>query len=510
MAITNELVTEYSVTLKDQTLTVLNNLQTSFQKINTLATDFGKIFTGGQDITSFFKQFVSGANDIQNMSKATGISTKSIQEWTYAAKAFGVSADSILSDMKSLKASQAIGEKDLIRLSKTFSKSSAFYSQQLGQYLGMSQDMITVLRQGPAAIQKMLDEAHKMGAVLDDQKIKQAAEAQSNFNKSMAAFQGNAQQVIAQILPKLNEWLEKLNEFMANHPEKTLEYIGKALKVIIGMNVASWLIRTGTEFGKFFKIINNTQEATTKMGSAFSQMVTGMSKKTGALGAIGKSISGFGAILSKLTDIVKFFTAAWATWEISRGIGKLLGLDDENRVLGKWFAEAGEQAGDIFYGLYKMLGGGQGYDIRNLSPEELNRRRMDAGISVQPDYYENEKNENEEYGDDEIIEIPQPEDIQYVEPEEPKEEKTNIYDSLANTNQKLKELQECKFAENTEECFNRWKAKYDSDQPTQPLQQPQSQYTTNNNSESTNTTNNSTIIYNVSGDTTTGSVFSGT
>jgi hypothetical protein len=379
MAITNELVTEYSVTLKDQTLTVLNNLQTSFEKINNLATDFGKILTGGQDFTSFFKQFVSGATDIRNMAKATGISTKAIQEWSYAAKASGVSADSVLNDMKSLKAQYAIGEKDLLRLSKTFSKSSAFYSQQLGSYLGMSQDMITLLRQGPEEVKKLLDEAHKMNAVLSEEQISKAATAQEEFNKTMAAFTGTLQQVMAEnVLPKITEFFEKLNKYLGEHPDQMLEKVGAAFKIIVGIKFVSWITKVGSELGKFSKIMIDTKTQSLAMSNTFSSAVNEMAKKEKTIGAIGKTLQGLGSGISKLTGFLKTMSMAWAAFEIGQGIGKLLGLDDENNALGKWFSEAGEDAGDLIYELFK----GKNKGISDLPEEELNKIRASVGLKV--------------------------------------------------------------------------------------------------------------------------------
>ena len=379
MAIQNEIVTEWSVTLKDQTLTVLNNLMTSFEKINGLASDFGKILTGGQDFTSFFKQFVSGATDIRNMAKATGISTKAIQEWSYAAKASGVSADSILGDMKSLKAQYAIGEKDLLRLSKTFSKSSAFYSQQLGSYLGMSQDMITLLRQGPEEVKKLLDEAHKMNAVLSEEKINKAATAQEEFNKTMAAFAGTLQQVMAEnVLPKITEFFEKLNKYLGEHPDQMLEKVGAAFKVIVGIKITSWVIKAGFELKKFGNILNDTQVACIKIGDSYGKMVKELAKSEKPIGAVGRSLQWLGSGVSKVTGLIKGLSMAWAAFEFGQGLGKLLGLDDENSTLGKWFAKIGEGTGDL---LYKLFGGKEA-GISDLPEEELNKIRASVGLKV--------------------------------------------------------------------------------------------------------------------------------
>lgn len=330
MALQNELVTTWSVIMDDRTLTVLSNLQTSFERINSVAEEFGKIFTGGLDLTSFFKQFISGANDLENLAKATGYSTDALQEWSYAAKASGVSADSVLNDMKSLKASYAIGEKDLLRLANTFSKSSAFYSQQLGQYLGMSQDMINLLRQGPEAVQSLLDEAHKMGAVIPKEEIEKAAEAQREFNKAMAAFQGNAQQVVAQILPTLNKWLEKINTFMKDHPEQNLEQISRILKIIAGISLGNKIYGWVNSFLQFNKIIFETNKYLDEMVSKDPQMV----KFAG-------SIKGIGTALKMISFV-----------GLAEGLSELLDIITD----GKWSDALGNFWGDFFYDPSRTMG----------------------------------------------------------------------------------------------------------------------------------------------------------
>jgi len=323
MAEVNELVTAYSVVLDDKTLTVLTNLQTSFERINDVASDFGKIFTGGMDITSFFKQFVSGANDLENLAKATGYSTDALQEWSYAAKASGVSADAVLNDMKNLKASYAIGEKDLLRLSKTFSKSSAFYSQQLGQYLGMSQDMINLLKQGPEAVQNLLDEAHKMGTVIPKEEIEKAAKAQREFNKSMAAFQGNAQQVVAQILPTLNKWLEKLNKYMGEHPEETLNAIGRAIKFAFAVKTITTVMDLTNKVLQFNRTLVDTNTA-----------IDTMIAKEGAIGKLGQTFKGLGMAIKMISFV-----------GLAEGLSELLDVITD----GKWSEALGNFWGDFFY-----------------------------------------------------------------------------------------------------------------------------------------------------------------
>jgi len=108
-----------------------------------------------------------------------------------------------------------------------------------------------------------------------------------------------------------------------------------------------------------------------------------LTKKTGKfvisnLKTVGGALSKLGGAALRMAGPLALYAGALSA---GYGLGKLLGLDDENSYLGSKVAKAGEWVGDKAHSIYKWWKGDEG-DISKLSPEELNKIRATNGLKL--------------------------------------------------------------------------------------------------------------------------------
>ena len=375
MAEANEIVTSFSVVLKDQALTVLTNLYTAFDKINDKASEFGKFVTGQADVTELFRNFLTGSNDIMQLSRATGYSAETLQKWSYAAKAAGVSAESVLGDMKNLQNHYITSEKGLLNLARSFQKMSPIIRQQYGSWYGMSQDTINLLSQGPEAVKKWLDEAEKMGAVIPKEDLEKAAEAHKKWETTLESFRKTAEKTLTPFVEGMTKALEKVNEFMKNNPEKVLNGINTALKFMIGMKVTRWVVSAGKEFLTFTRTIGDTQAAVGKLSNAYLQSLRSMSRQGGTIGAIGNGLRKLRLLCFDLTKAINGVAMAFAASEI---IDMLTGgkySDAMGNFWGDFFSDPSRTINDRMYKGINWLGEKTGWWEQKENPYDFGKVR---------------------------------------------------------------------------------------------------------------------------------------
>lgn len=378
MTIINEAVLQYSIVLKDQALTALSNLQTAVDRINESASKLGTYLTGKGDLKSFFMDVLSGSNDLLNLSKTTGFSTEALQKWSYAAKSAGVSSEAILSNMKSLKGQWGIGEKDLVRYAKSFQKMGAWGRYQMGSLLGMSEDMITLLSQGPDAVQKWLDEAEKMGAVLPKDEIEKAAEAHKKWNTTLESFHKTSEKTLTPFIEKFTIILNKINEFQKNNPDKTFNLIETALKQILALGITSWAIKTVSSLKQIWKVLtpfpetlNSSARAAESMGREISGAVDATSdfgNQTQNVEKLNRSFSGLKNTINGIVSIFKGFV-----------MGEVIAEWIDALTNGKYSDKLGEFWGDVFFKagkVYDKITGKTNTVNPMATPEELSKKYL--------------------------------------------------------------------------------------------------------------------------------------
>lgn len=231
MATVNELVTALGFELKPDALKNINNFEVGISHLQDAVGKLGRMLTGGLSMKDYFSSALGRSQDIMNSAKAIGMSTDALQEWQYAAKASGVSAESVISDIENLRANFFMTEKGMLRLADSFKRMSAGGAYWYGNMYGLSKDTVLMLRQGSAALKQMQDEAHKVGAITPQEEIEKAAKLNAELEKRKVALQKVVDTIILKVAPVVEKMLKKFDEWMAADP-------GRAQLVIEGITAA--------------------------------------------------------------------------------------------------------------------------------------------------------------------------------------------------------------------------------------------------------------------------------
>jgi hypothetical protein len=253
MATVNELVTALGFELKPDALKNINNFEVGISHLQDAVGKLGRMLTGGLSMKDYFSNAMGRSQDIMNSAKAIGMSTDALQEWQYAAKASGVSAESVISDIENLRANFFMTEKGMLRLADSFKRMSAGGAYWYGNMYGLSKDTVLMLRQGSAALKQMQDEAHKMGAITPKEEIEKAAKLNAELEKRKVALQKIVDTIILKVAPVVEKMLKKFDEWMAADPGRAQLVIEGITAALVGL--ASSQILSG--IGEFINLIKS-------------------------------------------------------------------------------------------------------------------------------------------------------------------------------------------------------------------------------------------------------------
>lgn len=263
MAIANELVQLLSFKLSDQSKAAfetfkkgLDDLRTGMKTVATAAT------AAGTAIAYTIKSVSDGAVELTNLSKTTGIATKTLQEYKYAAESVGVSADAVTSDLKMLMetmsspipgefnealfmmgisirdASGKMKSADSL-LGDIADKLNGMNEQKALQWanrLGLSNDTLVLIKQGRLSLEQLRKEANALGAVIPEETLKRGAEFKKSLNALEFAFKGVGRTVALSVAPgltnvvnKIKDWIVANSQILRQGIEKTAKGLGEGL-----------------------------------------------------------------------------------------------------------------------------------------------------------------------------------------------------------------------------------------------------------------------------------------
>lgn len=221
MAVINELITELGINLKEGSVKKIDEIEGKISGLTESFEKIGKTMTGGLGIKDFFGGALGRAQDIMNSAKAIGFSTKSLQEWQYAAKASGVSAESVISDLDNLHTNFFMSEKGVLRLADSFKRMSIEGARWWGNQLGISDQTVLMLRQGSGAIKDLQAEAHKMNAIIPEEELEKARKMNLELEVRKEQFRKLADMAAYRLIPIANKLLETFNKWMGDDPART-------------------------------------------------------------------------------------------------------------------------------------------------------------------------------------------------------------------------------------------------------------------------------------------------
>ena len=263
MAIANELVQLLSFKLSDQSKAAfetfkkgLEDLRTGMQAVATAAT------ATGTAIALTIKSVSDGAVELTNLSKTTGIATKTLQEYKYAAESVGVSSEAVTSDLQMLIETisspipgefnealfmMGIGIRDASGQMKSADallgdiadKLNGMNEQKALQWanrLGLSNDTLVLIKQGRLSLEQLRKEANSLGAVIPEETLKRGAEFKKSLNALEFAFKGVGRTVALSVAPglttsvnKMKEWIIANSQMLKQGLEKTVKGLGDGL-----------------------------------------------------------------------------------------------------------------------------------------------------------------------------------------------------------------------------------------------------------------------------------------
>ena len=235
MATVNELVTALGFELKPNALKNINKIEVGLSHLQDAVGKLGRMLTGGLSMKDYFSSALGRSQDIVNSAKAIGMSTDALQEWQYAAKASGVSAESVISDIENLRANFFMTEKGMLRLADSFKKMSAGGAYWYGNMYGLSKDTVLMLRQGSAALKQMQDEAHKVGAITPQEEIEKAAKLNAELEKRKVALQKIVDTIVLKMAPVVEKMLKQFDDWIAEDPGRVQLVIEGITAALIGL-----------------------------------------------------------------------------------------------------------------------------------------------------------------------------------------------------------------------------------------------------------------------------------
>lgn len=233
-----------------------------FKKIRNEALTMLAVFTAGMGLKQFTQNTINSAAALGQMSQNLGMSTQRLNAWQRAAERAGGSAEGIVSTLKEsanevakFKMGQASdstqwffrlggdpaalkdGNSYLLARAKIISdiyKTDPARAALVASQMGISDDQFNLIKQGPAAILKLVDAQEKNSAIT----AKNAEDAQKLRNKWLDlrdTLTYTGQTVLIALIPTFEKLVEKAQVFaqwVQDHKEDIVIWVDSAVKAI--------------------------------------------------------------------------------------------------------------------------------------------------------------------------------------------------------------------------------------------------------------------------------------
>lgn len=271
MATVNELVTALGFELKPDAVKNINKIEVGISHLQDAIGKLGKSLTDGLSMKDYFAGALGRSQDIMNSARAIGMSTDALQEWQYAAKASGVSAQSVISDIENLRANFFMSEKGMLRLADSFKKMSAGSAYWYGNMYGLSKDTVLMLRQGSAALKQMQDEAHRIGAITPQEELERAAKLNADLEKRKIALQKIVDTIVLKVTPAITKVFDRFDAWLAADPGRAELLIQGITGALIGLASSEVLSGIGT----LVNLVKSLMIGITAMGP-YAAVLTGV------------------------------------------------------------------------------------------------------------------------------------------------------------------------------------------------------------------------------------------
>lgn len=306
-----------------------------FTKIRNEALTFFAVFTAGVGLKNFIADTITGTASLGRMSQNLGMSTQDLASWQKAAERAGGSAEGMTaqlresaSEVAKYKAGMAGegvqwffrfgGNPDALKdgntyllarariISDIYAKDPARAGVVAGQ-MGISDDQFNLIKQGPAAILKLV-EAQRKNAVVTAKDAEEADKLRIKLLDLRDTLQATATKILLTLAPVLERWLEQLQEladWVAEHRDDIAAWLETAVREVIAFGKA---LDKGAESVGGWKtiliaLVALNLTSTIAQFVALAGAILGVGKALGVAGAstaAASTGSGLFAVLKKL------------------------------------------------------------------------------------------------------------------------------------------------------------------------------------------------------------------
>ncbi|WP_341790627.1 hypothetical protein [Rickettsia endosymbiont of Polydrusus tereticollis] len=265
----------------DKTREAFGRIRQNFKKLQELTSKlsfgFGRIGTAiaAAFSTHALKKIIDSGEQIGKLSAKLDMSTRSLSELKYVASNCGVEFDSLTSGLtvmaarineaakgsgEAKQALQALGlsakelaslspDQQLEKIASQFERltDSTDKATVAAKLFGSESSTLTgVLEQGAVGIQRMREEAQKLGVSLSEEDCTAMAQFNSELNKLQTVLISLITSCLVPILPLVTSFFEAMRE-----GRPAITFIITAITTILGLKLAAWFITTAAAVRTF-------------------------------------------------------------------------------------------------------------------------------------------------------------------------------------------------------------------------------------------------------------------
>ena len=319
--------------------------QDEIKKLGTAFTVAGGAITGMFGI--LVKKTVDAGDQINDLSKRTGIATETLSAYKLAADQSGTSLEGMATGFRGLARVMNDANTGLAEAKRAFDQLGVAYTDNEGKLRPLDQvmldvadrfasmpdgaqktalamelfgrsgmELIPMLNLGRKGLEENAEAARRLGMVWSQEAAAQADEFNDSVAELQAGLAGAGREIVTTMLPSIKGMIEKVRDIAVGVREWAAEHpvlAGWLSKITLG--VGGLMVVTGPLLIALPKLVLGFQ--------ALKKLEIGQ-KIVGQFKGLGDEVSGLSGALKKLPAIG---AAAFVGWEIGKLIGDVTGLD---------------------------------------------------------------------------------------------------------------------------------------------------------------------------------------
>lgn len=286
-----------------------------FSKLRNEALALAGVFTAGMGIKSFIESTIGSAVNLGFMAQNLKMSTQELQAWQRAAQRSGSTAEAITNQLK-----ESATELANVKMGRSSEAATEFYRQGgidvrnfkdgnefllarskiihdlfqvdpsramlVAQRMGINEDTFNLIKQGPEAIQALID-AQKKNSQVTEEQSKKALELQNQWLDFKQGMETTATQLVLKLAPAFTVIIKKVDEIS----NKFIAWVGD------GKDVNKWV---DDFINKYIPSFIRGVEQVSKSIESIAQSLEGVIKK---LNEAADAVGGWKVILLGLVGI---------------------------------------------------------------------------------------------------------------------------------------------------------------------------------------------------------------